>query len=78
MRDQIKNAEYFNEFIKEDSERIKKFSNKLESGAVRPDRVQPVKITIHDLKLGIFIARYSRGDDLFLLEKEYAELLFPQ
>ena len=30
---------------------------------VRPERIRPVKSKIHDLKLGIMIAKYSKGDD---------------
>lgn len=74
MRDHLKNVEYFNQFIYEDSERIKKFSSKLESGEVKAERIFPVKSKVHDLKLGILIAKYSRGDELAELEKEYFEL----
>lgn len=74
MRDHLKNVEYFNQFIYEDSERIKKFSSKLESGEVKAERIFPVKSKVHDLKLGILIAKYSRGDELAELKKEYFEL----
>lgn len=30
---------------------------------------------MHDIKLGILVAKYSKGDDLSILEKEYLELL---
>ena len=75
MRDQIKDLEYFNEFLQEEQARITRFSDKLASGGVKPERRLPVKTKIHDLKLGILTARYSRGDELSVLEGEYAELL---
>ena len=75
MRDKIKDIEYFNTFINEDLARVKKFSDKLENGEVKEDRILPVKSKVHDLKLGIMIARYSKGDELTLLEEEYLDLL---
>ena len=75
MRDQIKDREYFNEFLQEEQARITRFSDKLANGEVKPERQLAVKTKIHDLKLGILTARYSRGDELSALEGEYAELL---
>ena len=75
MRDKIKDIEYFNTFINEDLARVKKFSDKLENGEVKEDRILPVKSKVHDLKLGIMIAGYSKGDELTLLEEEYLDLL---
>ena len=75
MRDSLKNVEYFNQFIHEDLERVKKFSSKLENGEVKEERILPVKTKVHDLKLGIMIAKYSKGDELAELEKEYFELV---
>lgn len=75
MRDQIKDIEYFNGFLQEEQARITRFSDKLANGEVKPERQLPVKTKIHDLKLGILTARYSRGDELSALEGEYAELL---
>ena len=75
MRDKIKDIEYFNTFINEDLARVKKFSDKLENGEVKEDRILPVKSKVHDLKLGIMIAGYSKGDELSLLEEEYLDLL---
>ncbi|MDE6969940.1 MAG: DUF1910 domain-containing protein, partial [Eubacterium sp.] len=74
MRDHIKDTEYFISFIAEESERVKSFTEKLENGQIMVKRVFPVKAKVHDLKLGILVARYSKGDDLNLLEKEYLEL----
>lgn len=76
MRDSLKNVEYFNQFIHEDLERVNKFLLKLENGEVKKERIFPVKSKVHDLKLGILIAEYSKGDELAELEKEYFELVF--
>jgi len=76
MRDKLKNEQYFDEFIEEDSERIKKFISKLEKGEVRKDRIFPVKCKIHDLELGILIARYSKGDNLPVLKDAFVDLCY--
>ena len=75
MRDKIKDADYFNKFIEEDTARVNNFIGKLERGEVDKERILPVKARTHDLKLGILTAKYSRGDDLLLLERNYLELL---
>lgn len=51
------------------------FSSKLESGEVKVERVFPVKWKVHGLKLGVLIAKYSKGDELAEFEKEYFELV---
>lgn len=50
MRDQIKDREYFNEFLQEELARITRFSDKLANGEVKPERQLPVKTKIHELK----------------------------
>lgn len=75
MRDELKDIKYFNEFIDEDVARIEKFTDKLKSGEVKPERIVPVKSKIHDLQLGVLIAKYSKGDELSLLEKGYVDLI---
>lgn len=75
MRDKFKDAEYFNNFINEDLARINKFSTKLKNGEVKSERISAVKSTVHDLKLGIIIAQYSRGDSIEHLEEEFFRLL---
>lgn len=75
MRDSIKNIEYFNQFIHEDLERVKKFTLKLQNGEVKEERIFLIKQKVHDLKLGLLIAKYSKGDELDELEKEYFELV---
>lgn len=74
MRDTLKSKKYFDEFIEEDSKRIERFVLKLEKGEVRQERVLPVKRKIHDLKLGILIARYSKGDKISVLKNAFIEL----
>lgn len=75
MRDNLKDIEYFNNFINEDLARVNKFSDKLKNGEVKVDRILPVKSKVHDLKLGIMIAKYSKGDEISSLEKEYLKLV---
>lgn len=75
MRDTLKGKEYFEEFILEDLERVNWFSKQLRRRKVRRERIFPVKAKIHDLKLGVMIAKYSKGDSLEMLEKEYLQLI---
>lgn len=75
MRDTRKTIGYFTEFINEEWERVINFSDRLKDGKVKPERVEVVKSKLLDLKLGIITARYSRGDELSLLEKEYLGLI---
>lgn len=74
MRDSLKNVEYFNQFLQEEVGRVNKFCSKLERGEVKEERILPIKTKVHDLKLGILIAKYSKGDELAELEQEYLEL----
>lgn len=75
MRDKLKDMEYFNNFIDEELARVNNFSNNLKNGEIKADRILPVKMKIHDLKIGILIARYSKGDEISLLEQEYSNLV---
>ena len=43
MRDTLKTKAYFDEYIKEESERAVKFENKIASGTLPADRLFPVK-----------------------------------
>lgn len=74
MRDKLKDEEYFNSFIIKDTERVGRFADSLKNGEIKEDRILPVKRKMHDIKTGILIARYSRGDELSLLENEYLKL----
>ncbi len=71
MREQLKNKEYFNEFIAEDSARILKLTEKLNLGEIKEARVMPVKQGILRIKMGIIIARYSRGDEIKQLQNDF-------
>lgn len=75
MRDKLKDIEYFNNFIEEELARVNRFSNNLKNEEIKEDRILPVKMKMHDLKIGILIARYSKGDELSLLEEEYLKLV---
>lgn len=43
MRDTVMNEQYFAEYILEETERIRKFQNKLKNNEVREDRIYSVK-----------------------------------
>ncbi len=75
MRDRFKDVAYFNDFINEELARVSKFSDKLKNGDVKDERILPVKSKVHDLRLGIMIAKYSKGDELSTLEEEYLKLI---
>lgn len=75
MRDELMKLEYFNSFIERDGRRIESFTSMIANGEVSQERVLPVTTKIHDLRLGVLIAGYSRGDDLDILQKEYSTLL---
>lgn len=75
MRDHLKSERYFKKFIKEDSKRVQWFEEKLAGGEVQSERIFPVRAQVHDLKLGILTARYSRGEPLSHLRKDFLELL---
>lgn len=75
MRDHLKDVDYFITFIDEELSRIDRFALQLERGEIAPERIIPVKAVMHDLRLGILTAKYSKGDDLSLLEQEYLSIL---
>ena len=43
IRDQIKDEQYFGEYIEQQKQRINKFQNKLDENEVSPDRVFAVQ-----------------------------------
>lgn len=43
MRDTLKDHAYFEEFIEEDSERVKKYEENLSHGEIAPERILDVK-----------------------------------
>ena len=75
MRDHLKDVDYFITFIDEELSRIDRFALQLERGEIAPERIIPVKAVMHNLRLGILTAKYSKGDDLSLLEQEYLSIL---
>lgn len=70
----MKNLEYFENFILEDTHRINNFRTKLNNGEVKKERILPIKTKIHDLQLGVLIAKYSRGDKLYEIKKDCINL----
>ena len=74
MRDSIKSEKYFDEFIAEDTARILKLTKKVNDGEVRSERLVPVKQGIFRIKLGIIIARYSKGDNIACLRSDFMEI----
>lgn len=70
----MKNLEYFENFILEDTHRINNFRTKLNNGEVKKERILPIKTKIHDLQLGVLIAKYSRGDKLDEIKKDCINL----
>ena len=74
MRDYIKSEQYFDEFIAEDTARILKLTQKVNGGEVRRERIVPVKQGIFRIKLGIIIAKYSRGGDIACLRSDFVEI----
>lgn len=75
MRDKLKTVEYFDEYICTNINRIKKFQSNIENGVTREERIIPVKAVIQDIKLQILLAKYSRGDLIEELEKDFLELV---
>ena len=52
------NEQYFAEYILEETERIRKFQNKLKNNEVREDRIYSVKRKIDAIQFELLIARY--------------------
>ena len=74
MSDKIKSKQYFDEFIREDHARILNLSKKIEEGKIQEARIVPVKQGIFRIKLGIIIAKYSRGDSIQDLELSFVPI----
>ena len=75
MRDFLRTKAYFDEFISQDTERICKFQDKLNSGSIDDERVPLINNKIIDLKTGLIIAKYSRGDSIDDIKNEFEELV---
>lgn len=80
MRDKIKDKAYFDDYITQQKSRIKRFTEKLEAGSIREDRVLPVLKKVDSLKYSIFEAGYSRGDGLDELKETFLNIMrdFPK
>ncbi|WP_270325076.1 PoNi-like cognate immunity protein [[Eubacterium] hominis] len=77
IRDKLKDEKYFDTFISEDSKRIENFTEKLVNNQIKEERISPVKEKIHDLKLGILIANYSKGEKISQI-KEQCDALYDE
>ena len=69
------NEQYFTEYILEETERIRKFQNKLKNNEVREDRIYSVKRKIDAIQFELLIARYFAGEDVEKLENDFMQLL---
>lgn len=75
MRDTRRPKEYFDKFITRDKRRMKDFGDELDAGRYPEERVGAIKDYVHMIWTELTIAKYSRGDKLEKLKKEYlAEL----
>ena len=71
MRDTIKSKEYFDEYILKMSEGIKRFEEGIAAGKYLNDKILFVKDYILQKKIGIIIAKYSKGDSIEEIKKEF-------
>ena len=75
MRDTIKSKEYFDEYILKMSEGIKRFEEGIAAGKYLNDKILFVKDYIFQKKIGIIIAKYSKGDSIEEIKKEFESSL---
>ena len=75
MRDTIKSEEYFDEYILKMLEGIKRFEEGLAEGRYLEDKKLFVKDYILQKKIGIIIAKYSKGDLLEEIKQEFEAAL---
>jgi len=75
MRDTLQTREYFDIFILEETKRVEKYEKRIASGTLKEDRILPVKDMLIQLKLGIIIAKYSRGDSILNIKNEFISLI---
>lgn len=71
MRDTLKPKEYFDQYIQKTSEGIQKFENGLSEGKYQADKILFIKDYILQKKIGIIIAKYSKGDPLNDIKQEF-------
>ncbi|ORX76344.1 DUF1911-domain-containing protein [Anaeromyces robustus] len=75
MRDTLRTKEYFDTFILEELEDIKMFEDSIENGEIEDERINFIKDDILEIKLGIIIAKYSRGDPICTIKKEFEDMI---
>jgi len=75
MRDTLKTKTYFDEYIREESERAIKFENKIASGTLAADRVIPVKRKLFSIQINLLIAKYSAGVSIDELRSEFLQIV---
>jgi hypothetical protein len=75
MRDIQKNTTYFTSFILKNEARVKKFEDAIRDGGLPDDRIKSLKRQIFYSKLHIFIASYSRGDELSQMRSIFFEII---
>jgi hypothetical protein len=71
MRDNLRDKEYFDTFIEEELEDIQMFEDSIADGEIEEDRIDSIEDEILLIKLGVIIAKYSRGDDLEVVRQEF-------
>ena len=71
MRDTIKTKEYFDEYILKMLEGIKRFEEGIANGKYLEDKIHLVKDYILQKKIGIIIAKYSKGDSIQEIKQEF-------
>ena len=75
MRDTIKTKEYFDEYILKMLNGAKRFEDGIEAGEYKEDRILHVKDYILQKKIGIIIAKYSRGDTIEEIKREFESII---
>ena len=75
MRDTLRTKEYFDKFILEELEDIQMFEDSLEKGEIEKDRIDSIKDEVLQIKVGIIIAKYSRGDPIDTIKKEFEDMI---
>ena len=75
MRDNIKTKEYFDEYILKMLNGVKRFEDNIAAGEYKEDRILSVKDYILQKKMGIIIAKYSRGDSIEEIKREFETII---
>ncbi|WP_294473173.1 PoNe immunity protein domain-containing protein [uncultured Ruminococcus sp.] len=74
MRDKLRKKEYFDTFIEEELEDIQMFKDSLADGEIENDRIDSIKDEILLIKMGVIIAKYSRGDDIEDIKQDLEDM----